>query len=314
MGSGGRQGMKVVDESAECRGCHKKFRFYRRRHCCHNCGLQYCSSCADCSFDPSAAAESQSTAGPESKRVCRPCFAELITAAAKAEGAAVPAAADAEESTSAAVVAQLQLSLPAVDEEAHELHSRFDPSWKDKQVAPDLVAPPSIAVLYERLYDTVVQHCGQYSSNHFTSHNVELSWGHHTDPGHPSHYPGAAEHLAAFEKASGHMLVDAATEHLFDASWLESDGSSVKKAVYMQYFLIRDSLHPLQPVVLESLIRDRGHLEYLAVGSPLRPTGGGWFSKAKKAGTQSQQQQPSQTANPGRERFETATWPQTEQQ
>ena len=35
-------------------------------------------------------------------QVCRPCFAELITAAAKAEGAAVPVAADAEESTTTA--------------------------------------------------------------------------------------------------------------------------------------------------------------------------------------------------------------------
>ena len=37
-----------------------------------------------------------------------------------------------------AVVAQLQLSLP-VDEEAHALQNRFDPSWKDKQVYTQLL-------------------------------------------------------------------------------------------------------------------------------------------------------------------------------
>merc|ERR1712086_601472 len=122
-------------------------------------------------------------------------------------------------------------------------------------------------MLLKQLYEATTNSCGKYMMPHFAAHIEELRFTSVTNSGCPSYHKN--EQLEAFEKAGGSAKVDEVTGSVFANGDFENDGIFVKES-FLKFFELRDQVVHADEDVLKALIADKGRIEYLHEGSPLR--------------------------------------------
>merc|ERR1712086_1128094 len=122
-------------------------------------------------------------------------------------------------------------------------------------------------MLLKQLYEATTNSCGKYAMVHFGAHMAELRFTSVTNSGCPSYHKN--EQLEAFEKAGGSAKVDEVTGSVFANGDFENDGIFVKES-FLKFFELRDQVVHADEDVLKALIADKGRIEYLNQGAPMR--------------------------------------------
>jgi len=123
-------------------------------------------------------------------------------------------------------------------------------------------------MLLKQLYEATTNSCGKYMMPHFAAHMDELKFTSVENNGKPSYHK--TKELEAFEKAGGSAKVDEVTASVFaSGDFCDADGIFVKES-FLKFFELRDQVVHADEDVLKALIADKGRIEYLNQGAPMR--------------------------------------------
>merc|ERR1711935_1047658 len=123
-------------------------------------------------------------------------------------------------------------------------------------------------MLLKQLYEATTNSCGKYVMPHFSAHMAELKFSSWENSGCPSY--GKTRQLEEFEKAGGMDKVDEVTGSVFaNGDFCDANGIFVKES-FLKFFELRDQVVHADEDVLKALIADKGRIEYLNQGAPMR--------------------------------------------